>query len=111
MSEMSALFGASTANLFDRFASGVGYSRGSTVFAGVKASSRGLKGDELFGAAAMGDRLAVVRAADFTAIVGGNPQRFDRLSLPDGVYTVIDWRPAPADDPVFFRLVIRGGTQ
>jgi hypothetical protein len=96
---------------FEAFAGPVQYRRAAAQIA-IQAAVRDFRGADLFGSAAVGDRLVVVRAPDFLAASLGNPQRYDSIILADGEFTVIDWRAAPpVDTPVWFRLAVRGGTR
>jgi hypothetical protein len=96
---------------FELFAGIVSYSRGAGTWP-LKAAVRDFKGVDVFGSAAVGDRLAVVRQADFVQLGIGAPARYDIVTLVDGTFVVIDWRAAPAvETPVFYRLALRGGTR
>jgi hypothetical protein len=106
------LFRRPAAAVFELFAAAVAYERLSTSRPGLKAAVRDFRGDDLFGAAAVGDRLVVVRYGDFEALGLGAPQRFDRVVMADGIFIVTDWRAAPpVGTPVFYRLAVRGGTK
>lgn len=98
--------------VFDMFAAPVTYERPGAVRQDIKAAVRDFRGDDLFGSAVVGDRLAVVRAADFLGLGLSAPQKFDRVDMADGVFVVMDWRAAPpVGEPVFFRLAVRGGSR
>src|SRR6185369_8039283 len=74
----------------------------------------GVSTEELVGAAGQSDLKAVIDAAAFAAAFPSRPkpQRFDRLATMGASYTVeqISGRPN-MDDPVFFFLRLRGGSQ
>ena len=76
---------------------------------------RGVRSDDLFAAAMQQDVAGVVGAAEFVAALPGRarPARYDRLRLASGLsYTVEEWRGSPNDDaPVFYKLLLRGGSQ
>jgi hypothetical protein len=111
MSQMSDIMGAAFSSMFDMFSSTCEYYRAGASLGTFKTSVKGLRGDELWGAAAQGDRLAVFRYTEIFPVTG-EPQRFDRVVLNGQSYTVIDWRQAPAAGaPVWYRLILRGGTQ
>lgn len=74
----------------------------------------GNRADGLFGAAVQGDVFAQVDAAEFRVLFGdgSTPQKFDRLRTMGQSYTVQEMRGAPNNDaPVFFKLLLRGGSQ
>jgi hypothetical protein len=103
---------------FDRFAKAVGYvvHEGATILdtaePPLKAFARGLREDDLFMEALQRDIVAVVDVEKFTAIVGeATPRRLDRLVIAGTRYTVEAWRGAPITEPVFFKLLLRGGQQ
>lgn len=72
----------------------------------------GVKVQALFGAALQGDQVAVINADEFVAKVGPIPRKFDRLRTTTRSYAVEEHRGAPNyDDPVVFKLLLRGGLQ
>jgi hypothetical protein len=72
----------------------------------------GVKVQALFGAALQGDQVAVINADEFAAKVGPVPRKFDRLLTSTRSYAVEEWRGSPNyDQPVVFKLLLRGGTQ
>jgi hypothetical protein len=79
----------------------------------VVAYIRGVRADDLFASAMQGDLAAVVNGAEFAAKIGPSPRRFDRLRTTAGLtYSVEEWRGAPTEsDPVFYKLLLRGGQQ
>lgn len=81
----------------------------------LRAYVRGVREDDLFAAAMQQDVAGVIDAAAFKAAFPARnyPQRFDRLRLGDGrSFAVEEWRGAPNDtQPVFFKLLLRGGQQ
>jgi hypothetical protein len=82
--------------------------------ASLKAYVRGLRSQDLFAAAAQQDVLGVVDAAAFVVAFPArvSPQRFDRLRVGTISYAVEQWRGSPDNDqPVFFKLLLRGGNQ
>lgn len=75
---------------------------------------RGLRKEDLFGAAEQFDVVAVVDALEFATLfpVQLHPVRFDRLRTAAKSYSVEEWRGSPADDgPVFYKILLRGGSQ
>lgn len=98
--------------VFAMYAAPLTYERAAQSFPNLLAAVRDLKELDLFGSAAVGDRLVVVRAADFDALGIGRPARYDRAVMNDGVFVVMDWRAAPPlGEAVFYRLAARGGTK
>ena len=79
----------------------------------ISAYIRGNRSDDLFASAIQGDLAAVVNAGEFAAKIGPSPRRFDRLRTDAGLtYSVEEWRGAPVEaDPVYFKLLLRGGQQ
>ena len=60
------------------------------------------------------DVAAVIDAAAFRAAFPTRraPQRFDRLFIDQKSWAVEQWRGSPNDaQPVFFKLLLRGGSQ
>lgn len=111
MSQAADLIRQPVTAVFDLFSDSVTYRQGATVVV-LRMSIRSMKADELFGSAAQGDRLGVVRAQEFDAKVGAAPERYGRVEVGTTQYTVQDWKPAPATGlPIFYRMVLRGGTQ
>jgi hypothetical protein len=73
---------------------------------------RGVRAQDLFASAVQADLAAVVDAGEFAAKIGPTPRRFDRLRTMSLTYSVEQWRGSPTDDdPVFFKLLLRGGQQ
>jgi hypothetical protein len=75
---------------------------------------RGLRSEDLFAGAAQQDVAGVVDAAQFGAAFPARPlpQRLDRVRIGPRSWTVEEWRGAPNDDaPVFYKLLLRGGSQ
>lgn len=75
---------------------------------------RGVRAEDLFGAAMQQDVAAIIDAAEFAAAFPASPKprRYDRLRTPTMSYAVEEWRGSPNDDqPVFFKLLLRGGMQ
>lgn len=75
---------------------------------------RGVRSDDLFASAMQQDVAAILDAKDFAAAFPARPkpQRYDRLRTPTTSYAVEEWRGSPNDDqPVFFKLLLRGGQQ
>jgi hypothetical protein len=79
----------------------------------IVAYIRGVRADDLFASAMQGDLAAVVNGAEFAAKIAPSPRRFDRLRTEAGLtYSVEEWRGAPTEsDPVFYKLLLRGGQQ
>lgn len=97
-----------------RFGRQLEYQVNGGAAATVWAYVRGVREDDLFAAAIQQDVAAVVDAAEFKTLFGSVavPRRFDRLRLPDRSFTVEEWRGAPNDaTPVFYKLLLRGGSQ
>lgn len=76
----------------------------------IKMAVRSMKSDELWGSALQGDRLGVVRASEFHNIAV-QPKKYAKV-VADQSYTVQDWRPSPGTSqaPVWYKLVLRGGS-
>jgi hypothetical protein len=74
---------------------------------------RGVRSEDLFASAMQGDLAGVVDAVQFVAKIGPSPRRFDRLRTGASLtYSVEEWRGAPTEaNPVFFKLLLRGGQQ
>ena len=74
---------------------------------------RGVRTDDLFASAIQSDMAAIVDGGEFVAKIGPSPRRFDRLRTTAGLtYSVEEWRGAPVEaDPVFYKLLLRGGQQ
>jgi hypothetical protein len=80
----------------------------------LQAFIRGLRSDDLFAAAMQQDSYCEIDAAQFTAAFPARPvpARYDRVRTATVSYAVEAWRGAPNDDaPVFFKLLLRGGSQ
>lgn len=81
---------------------------------GVFMFSRGVRADDLFAAAQQLDMMGQVDAAQFAAKFPSRPlpKRMDKVTIGTKTYTVQEWRGAPNDDaPVFFKMLLRGGSQ
>ena len=100
---------------FALFARQASYARGpSGAPAPVPAFVRGIRADDLFGSAVQGDVAAQIDVLKFAAAFGAGvtPAKFDRLRCMGKSYTVEEWRGAPNDDaPIFYKLLLRGGSQ
>jgi hypothetical protein len=80
----------------------------------VKAFSRGLRADDLFASAQQLDSVLIMDATIFAAAhpTRPKPKRMDKVTIGTIMYSVQEWRGAPNDaTPVFFKCLIRGGTQ
>ena len=80
----------------------------------LRAYIRGVREADLFAGAQQQDQAAVLDASQFRAAfpTRSSPQRLDRLRVASASYTVEAWRGSPDDDaPVFFKLLLRGGSQ
>ena len=79
----------------------------------ITAYVRGTRSEDLWASAIQGDLAAVVNAGEFAAKIAPCPRRFDRLRTDAGLtYSVEEWRGAPTEsDPVFYKLLLRGGQQ
>jgi hypothetical protein len=92
----------------------VTYARLDGSEAQLTAFVRGVRSEDLFAGAAQQDVAGVVDAAQFAASFPARtqPQRLDRVRVGGASYSVEEWRGAPNDDaPVFFKLLLRGGSQ
>lgn len=74
---------------------------------------RGLRSDDLFAGALQQDKVAVIDTLIFAAAFGATtPKKYDRIVIAGSSYSVQEWRGSPDDGvPVFWKLLIRGGTQ
>ena len=75
---------------------------------------RGVRSEDLFAGAMQQDVAAVIDAAAFRAAfpTRRTPVRLDRLHIDNASWAVEDWRGSPNDaEPVFFKLLLRGGHQ
>jgi hypothetical protein len=75
---------------------------------------RGVRAEDLFAAVMQQDLAGVIDADEFKALYPARPipARYDRLRTSTMSYAVEEWRGSPADDqPVFFKLLLRGGQQ
>lgn len=74
---------------------------------------RGVRDDDLFAGAIQQDLAAVIDAQAFKDATGrSHPTRYDRLRFGVDSFSVEAWRGSPNDDaPVFFKLLLRGGSQ
>lgn len=75
---------------------------------------RGVRSDDLFAGAMQQDIAAVINAEAFRAAFSPRvtPQRYDRLRIGGRSWSVEEWRGSPNDDaPVFYKLLLRGGSQ
>jgi hypothetical protein len=99
---------------FRLFARPATYVPNSGASASLFAFIRGVRSDDLFASAMQQDVAAVVDAAEFAVLFPMRPipARYDRLRTTTTSYAVEEWRGSPNDDsPVFFKLLLRGGTQ
>ena len=75
---------------------------------------RGVRSDDLFAGAMQQDIAAVINAEAFRAAFAprATPQRYDRLRISGRSWSVEEWRGSPNEDgPVFYKLLLRGGSQ
>jgi hypothetical protein len=75
---------------------------------------RGVREADLFAGAMQQDQAAVLDALQFRTAFPGrvSPQRLDRIRVAGISFAVEEWRGSPNDDaPVFFKLLLRGGSQ
>jgi hypothetical protein len=80
----------------------------------IAAFLRGLRSDDLFASAMQQDMVAILDSIDFATAFPARPvpARYDRLRTAKFSYAVEEWRGSPNDDePVFFKLLLRGGQQ
>jgi hypothetical protein len=99
---------------FTLFARPATYAPSNGASAALLAFIRGVRSDDLFASAVQQDVAAVVNAAEFAALFPARPipARYDRLRTATMSYAVEEWRGSPNDDaPVFFKLLLRGGSQ
>lgn len=99
---------------FSLFARPATYVPGGGASASLLAFIRGVRSDDLFASAMQQDVAAVVDAAQFKLLFPARPipARYDRLRTATTSYAVEEWRGSPNDDnPVFFKLLLRGGQQ
>lgn len=90
------------------------YQQGTGAPASLLVFIRGVRSDDLFASAMQQDIAAIIDAADFAAAFPARPipARYDRLRTARFSYAVEEWRGSPNDDePVFFKLLLRGGQQ
>jgi len=102
--------------VFASFARDVTYRLHTGETATVKAFIRGIKEDDLFAGAMQQDQVAQVDAVVWKAAFPSRqqPQRYDRIITPANgqTFAVESFRGAPNDgEPVFFKLLLRGGQQ
>jgi hypothetical protein len=100
--------------VFSLTANMANYSQQGAAPIALRAFIRGVRSDDLFAAALQQDLAGVVDAIDFAAAFPGHPRpaRYDRLRTQSASYAVEEWRGSPNDDaPVFFKLLLRGGSQ
>ena len=75
---------------------------------------RGVRAEDLFAAVMQQDLAGVISADQFKTLYPARPipARYDRLRTATMSYAVEEWRGSPSDDePVFFKLLLRGGQQ
>ena len=75
---------------------------------------RGVRSDDLFASAMQQDVAGIMDATAFAATFPARPRpaRYDRLRTATTSFTVEEWRGSPNDDsPVFFKCLLRGGSQ
>jgi hypothetical protein len=80
----------------------------------LMAYTRGLRSDDLFAAAMQQDVAGVIDAGAFAVAFAprATPARLDRMKIGTRTWTVEEWRGSPNDTaPVFFKLLLRGGSQ
>lgn len=96
---------------FDKFADPITY-EGVTA---LKAAGRGLGAEDNWAGAIEGDFVVVINAPAFIAAFPARPlpKRLDKVTMAGRLYTVQEWRSAPAapSTPVFFKCRVRGGSQ
>jgi hypothetical protein len=80
----------------------------------VRAYIRGVRAQDLFASAVQQDVAAILDAKEFLTKLPTrtSPARFDRLRTVQGrTYSIEEWRGSPENNPVFFKLLLRGGQQ
>jgi len=90
------------------------YVPGAGASATLMAFIRGVRSEDLFASAMQQDNAAVIDAAEFKTLFPARPipARYARLRTSTMSYAVEEWRGSPNDDaPVFFKLLLRGGSQ
>jgi hypothetical protein len=96
------------------FGRDVAYDLHSGESATVRAYLRGVRADDLFGAAMQQDQAGIIDAGGFAVAFAPRktPARLDRLRSAGRTFSVEEWRGSPNDAaPVFFKLLLRGGSQ
>ena len=99
---------------FSLFARPATYVPSSGAGASLLAFIRGVRSDDLFASAMQQDVAAVIDALQFATLFPARPvpARYDRLRTATVSFAVEEWRGSPNDDqPVFFKLLLRGGNQ
>jgi hypothetical protein len=107
-------FGAGTWRAgFLLFARDITYRPGNAGDFTIPAFLRGLRSEDTFAAAMQQDSVLEMDAAVFASTIGqATPRRYDRAVVGGQSFSVEEWRGAPNDaQPVFFKLLVRGGQQ
>jgi hypothetical protein len=83
------------------------------VDATIPAFLRGLRSEDTFASAMQQDSVLIMDAQAFVQLVGQpTPRRYDRAIVGAQSFAVEEWRGSPNDiQPVFFKLLVRGGQQ
>lgn len=113
MTQAGNLLRTAFAPAFPMFSGPITYERnGVPITDALPAAVRDFRGIDLFGSAEVGDRLAIIPFEAFAAMAIGPPQRYDRVVMIDGHFSVADWRyHPPIGTPVWVKLAIRGGSK
>ena len=72
-----------------------------------------MRAQDVFAAAMQQDQLSVINAGAFAVAFAprATPARLDRVTIGGRNWTVEEWRGSPMIAPVFFKLLLRGGSQ
>jgi hypothetical protein len=83
------------------------------IDATIPAFLRGLRSEDTFASAMQQDSVLIMDAQAFGQLVGQpTPRRYDRAIVGAQSFAVEEWRGSPNDiQPVFFKLLVRGGQQ
>lgn len=85
------------------------------TYAGVTilAFARGLGADDTWAAVLQQDIVGVIDVAEFLEKLPDRPepQRLDKMVVGGRTFTVMEWKGAPVIDPVFYKVLLRGGSQ
>lgn len=79
----------------------------------VKAFARGTTSEDTWAGALQQDIVGELDAAQFAAAFPTRPApvRLDKMTMGGRTFTVMEWRGAPIMSPVFYKVLLRGGSQ